>query len=154
MLSNSSANSASSELHLDLVFRALGDRTRRQLLARLTEGSAMVTELAKPFEMSLPAVGKHLRVLERAGLVHRTIDGRVITGFLLNQTPNTITMQDTQNGKVLIARLDIDDMRAPLRRGAGLREIVGFEHDQAAARFARLRGNAAQQGFFCSLLRP
>ncbi len=77
MLSSSSANSASSELHLDLVFRALGDRTRRQLLARLTEGSAMVTELAKPFEMSLPAVGKHLRVLEHAGLVHRKIDGRV-----------------------------------------------------------------------------
>ena len=63
--------------HLDRVFRALGDRTRRQLLARLSEGSAMVTELAEPFDMSLPAVGKHLRVLERAGLVRRTVTGRV-----------------------------------------------------------------------------
>jgi DNA-binding transcriptional ArsR family regulator len=62
---------------LDLVFRALGDRTRRRLLARLAEGSAMVTELAKPFAMSLPAVGKHLRVLENAGLVRRTVSGRV-----------------------------------------------------------------------------
>ncbi|MEM8682180.1 MAG: metalloregulator ArsR/SmtB family transcription factor [Pseudomonadota bacterium] len=66
-----------SDENLDLVFRALGDRTRRQLLARLSQGSAMVTELAEPFDMSLPAVGKHLRVLEKAGLVKRTITGRV-----------------------------------------------------------------------------
>lgn len=63
--------------NLDLVFKALGDQTRRELLMRLSEGPAMVTELAKPFEMSLPAVGKHLRVLENAGLVQRSISGRV-----------------------------------------------------------------------------
>lgn len=62
---------------LDQVFRALGDRTRRALLARLARGSASVTELATPFTMSLPAVSKHLRVLERAGLVARTVEGRV-----------------------------------------------------------------------------
>ena len=62
---------------LDLVFRALGDPTRRQLLATLASGSARVTELARPFDMSLPAVSKHLRVLENAGLVRRTIEGRV-----------------------------------------------------------------------------
>lgn len=62
---------------LDLVFRALGDRTRRELLSRLAKGSSMVTELAKHFDMSLPAVGKHLRVLENAGLIQRTISGRV-----------------------------------------------------------------------------
>jgi DNA-binding transcriptional ArsR family regulator len=62
---------------LDLVFRALGDRTRRALLARLARKSQMVTELAKPFAMSLPAVSRHIRVLERAGLVQRTVDGRV-----------------------------------------------------------------------------
>lgn len=77
MLSSASAKSAASEEHLDLVFRALGDRTRRELLSQLAEGPAMVTELAQPFDMSLPAVGKHLRVLEKAGLVRRTIDGRV-----------------------------------------------------------------------------
>ncbi|MGI9421948.1 MAG: ArsR/SmtB family transcription factor [Hyphomicrobiaceae bacterium] len=65
------------EEKLDLIFRALGDRTRRELLSRLANGSSMVTELAKHFDMSLPAVGKHLRVLERAGLIQRTISGRV-----------------------------------------------------------------------------
>lgn len=62
---------------LDLVFGALSDRTRRALLARLEKAPASITELAAPFEMSLPAVSKHVRVLERAGLVVRRIDGRV-----------------------------------------------------------------------------
>lgn len=62
---------------LDLIFRALGDRTRRALLSRLSGGPAMVTELARHFDMSLPAVGKHIRVLERAGLLQRRITGRV-----------------------------------------------------------------------------
>lgn len=77
MLSSPNATDAGRQTDLDRVFRALADRTRRELLGRLAEGSAMVTELAKPFDMSLPAVGKHLRVLEKAGLVQRTIDGRV-----------------------------------------------------------------------------
>lgn len=65
------------EDRLDAVFGALADRTRRSLLSRLAEGPQRVTTLAEPFEMTLPAVSKHLRVLERAGLVDRTIDGRV-----------------------------------------------------------------------------
>jgi len=56
---------------LDRTFSALADRTRRAILARLAAGEASVTELAEPFEMSLPAVSKHLKVLERAGLVAR-----------------------------------------------------------------------------------
>ena len=67
----------SRDRRLDRVFRALGDRTRRALLARLAARPAMVTELAKPFAMSLPAVSRHIRVLEGAGLVRRTVDGRV-----------------------------------------------------------------------------
>jgi DNA-binding transcriptional ArsR family regulator len=67
------------EDRLDLVFGALSDRTRRALLSRLERSPAMVTELAAPFDMSLPAISKHVRVLERAGLVRRTIDGRVHT---------------------------------------------------------------------------
>jgi DNA-binding transcriptional ArsR family regulator len=67
----------SSTNSLDLVFKALGDPTRRKLLARLAKGPAMVTDLARPFGMSLPAVGKHIRVLEKAGLVKRTVTGRV-----------------------------------------------------------------------------
>ena len=70
-------SSTQTDDHLDLVFRALGDRTRRELLSILSEGSAMVTELARRFDMSLPAVGKHLRVLEKAGLVQRRVTGRV-----------------------------------------------------------------------------
>jgi DNA-binding transcriptional ArsR family regulator len=56
---------------LDRTFGALADPTRRAILARVAEGEAAVTELAEPFEMSLPAVSKHLKVLERAGLVSR-----------------------------------------------------------------------------------
>jgi DNA-binding transcriptional ArsR family regulator len=65
------------ERSLDRVFRALGDRTRRALLAQLARGPAPITELAAPHAMSLPAVSKHVRVLERAGLVARAVDGRV-----------------------------------------------------------------------------
>jgi DNA-binding transcriptional ArsR family regulator len=61
---------------LSRVFAALGDTTRRALLARLARGDATVTELAEPFDVSLNAVSKHVRVLERAGLVRRTIVGR------------------------------------------------------------------------------
>lgn len=66
-----------SELRLDLVFSALGDRTRRTLLAQLARGPAMITELAEPFGISLPAVSRHIRVLERAELVERSVEGRV-----------------------------------------------------------------------------
>jgi DNA-binding transcriptional ArsR family regulator len=62
---------------LDLVFGALADRTRRAILERLTRGSATVTELAEPFDMSLPAISKHLSALEKAGLIKRTKTGRI-----------------------------------------------------------------------------
>jgi len=57
--------------HLSATFAALADPTRRAILARLASGECSVTELAEPFEMSMPAVSKHLRVLERAGLIAR-----------------------------------------------------------------------------------
>ena len=56
---------------LDLTLAALADPTRRAILARLAAGEATVTELAEPFDMSLPAVSRHLKVLERAGLITR-----------------------------------------------------------------------------------
>ena len=56
---------------LSLTFAALADPTRRSILARLASGEASVTELAAPFKMSLPAISKHLKVLERAGLIAR-----------------------------------------------------------------------------------
>jgi len=57
---------------LSLTLAALADPTRRAILARLAEGESTVTELAEPFEMSLPAVSRHLKVLERAGLISRS----------------------------------------------------------------------------------
>jgi DNA-binding transcriptional ArsR family regulator len=57
--------------HLSTTFAALADPTRRAILARLSTGGASVTELAAPFDMSLPAVSKHLKVLQRAGLIAR-----------------------------------------------------------------------------------
>jgi len=57
---------------LSTTFAALADPTRRAILARLASGEASVTELAEPFDMSLPAVSKHLKVLERAGLIARS----------------------------------------------------------------------------------
>jgi len=61
---------------LDAVFAALADPTRRAILARLASGQASVTELAEPFAMSQPAISKHLKVLERAGLISRSRDAQ------------------------------------------------------------------------------
>jgi DNA-binding transcriptional ArsR family regulator len=64
-------------VRLDRAFGALADGTRRAILTRLARSEATVGELARPFHMSRPAISKHLRVLERAGLVRRTREGRV-----------------------------------------------------------------------------
>jgi len=61
---------------LDATFAALADPTRRAILARLARGEASVMELAEPFEMSQPAISKHLKVLERAGLISRGRDAQ------------------------------------------------------------------------------
>lgn len=61
---------------LDLVFGAVADTTRRSMLDRLRGGSLTVTELARPYAMSLNAVSKHVKTLERAGLIRRSISGR------------------------------------------------------------------------------
>jgi DNA-binding transcriptional ArsR family regulator len=62
--------------HLDLTFAALADPTRRAILARLATGEATVTELAEPFDMSQPAISRHLKVLERAGLISTGVDAQ------------------------------------------------------------------------------
>src|SRR5256885_639488 len=62
--------------HLDVTFAALADPTRRAILARLAKGDATVMELAEPFAMSQPAISKHLKVLERAGLITRGRDAQ------------------------------------------------------------------------------
>lgn len=67
------------DARLDLLFQALADPTRRQIVDRLSRGPASVSELAKPFAMSLPAVVQHLQVLEQSGLVRSEKTGRVRT---------------------------------------------------------------------------
>jgi DNA-binding transcriptional ArsR family regulator len=62
---------------LDRTFGALADPTRRRILEHLSRGDSCVTDIARPYSMSLPAVSKHLRVLEKAGLIRRRRDGRV-----------------------------------------------------------------------------
>lgn len=75
--SSSSQPDSRTAQQLDLTFGALSDPTRRSILSRLAEGPSTVGELAEPFDMSRPAISKHLRVLEKAGLVSTTRDGRV-----------------------------------------------------------------------------
>lgn len=76
-MSSLTAKNSPTDDQLDLVFHALSDRTRRALIDRLAKGPGKVTDLAEPFDMSLPAVSKHLRVMERARLVSRSVDGRI-----------------------------------------------------------------------------
>ncbi len=64
------------EDQLSLVFGALADPTRRAILARLADGDATVSELAEPFSISMPAISRHLKVLERAGLISRSRSGQ------------------------------------------------------------------------------
>ena len=71
---------------MDATFAALADPTRRQMVERLLQGAATVTELAEPFDMSMPAVLKHVNRLVDAGLVHREKRGRTVT-CALNPTP-------------------------------------------------------------------
>ena len=70
------SNSQTQSRRLDATFAALADPTRRSILAKLAYGDATVNDLAKPFKMSQPAISKHLRVLERAGLISRGRDAQ------------------------------------------------------------------------------
>ncbi len=67
---------------LSVIFGALADPTRRAILARLADGDATVTELAEPFAISMPAISRHLKVLERAGLISRSRSGQWLSSTL------------------------------------------------------------------------
>jgi DNA-binding transcriptional ArsR family regulator len=70
------------EDQLSVIFGALADPTRRAILARLADGDATVTELAEPFSISMPAISRHLKVLERAGLISRSRSGQWLSSTL------------------------------------------------------------------------
>jgi DNA-binding transcriptional ArsR family regulator len=76
---NKQANGNAARAALDRVFQALADPTRRVMVERLSRGPASVSELAEPFEMSLPSIVQHLQVLEASGLIHSEKVGRVRT---------------------------------------------------------------------------
>ena len=102
---------------LDATFAALSDPTRRAILARLIEGEVSVTELAAPFAMSQPAISKHLKVLERAGLVTRGKDAqrrpvRVEPEPLLEATGWLETYRQTWERRFSQLDLLLDDLKA------------------------------------------
>ena len=114
---------------LDATFGALADPTRRAILARLIAGEASVTELTAPFEMSQPAISKHLKVLERAGLVSRGKDAqrrpvRVETKPLVEATAWLETYRQTMERRfdrldVLLEELKSKDKAPPRRAPVG-----------------------------------
>src|SRR5262245_22005668 len=91
---------------LDLVFSALADRTRRAILARLAEGEATVNEIAEPFPISLQAVSKHLKVLERAGLIARGRNAQWRPCRLDGQALSVASRWIDHNRRIWEARLD------------------------------------------------
>jgi DNA-binding transcriptional ArsR family regulator len=94
------------EALLDATFAALADSTRRQILARLAHGEATVNELAEPFAISLPAVSKHLKVLEHAGLISRGRNGQFRPCRLEAQRLDVATDWIEQNRQIWADRFD------------------------------------------------
>jgi DNA-binding transcriptional ArsR family regulator len=126
-----SVNTASEIDALSAVFSALSDPTRRAMLARLSQGEASVNELAAPFKMSLPAVSKHIKVLEKAGLLTKTINAQQrpckIDGAQLKQAVDWIA-QYKQLWEGRLERLD-----------AYLVKLHASETDEAAATSGRAK---------------
>ena len=103
------------EQQLDATFAALADPTRRAILARLATGEASVAELAEPFSMSQPAVSKHLKVLEKAGLIRRGRDAQ--------RRPARIEAKPLQEANMWIERYR-ELWEANYRRLDGLLEVL------------------------------
>jgi DNA-binding transcriptional ArsR family regulator len=102
---------------LSETFQALADPTRRAILARLTLGETSVNELAEPFDMSLPAVSKHLKVLERAGLISRSRDAQYRPCKLEAQTLQSVDAWLDEYRRFWEARFDrLDDYLKKLQR--------------------------------------
>jgi DNA-binding transcriptional ArsR family regulator len=108
---------ASDEDRLSETFAALANSTRRAILARLAEGEATVNELAEPFEMTLPAISKHIKVLQRAGLVTRGQHAQYRPCALDGTALEEVSIWAEQYRPVWEARFDrMDDYLRQLRR--------------------------------------
>jgi DNA-binding transcriptional ArsR family regulator len=113
--------------NLDNTFAALADPTRRAILARLALGEATVMELAEPFEMTQPAVSRHLKVLEEAGLISRRIDGTKRPCRLAGEGIESIDKWLSQLRRALAAsydRLDavLAQMETPAKKRSAIRK--------------------------------
>ena len=97
---------ANQSVQLDHVFGALSDATRRAIVMRLCDGEASVGELAKPFEMALPSLMKHIRILESSGLVSSEKTGRVRTCSLRTEALAAIEVWLTAQREICEQRLD------------------------------------------------
>ena len=97
---------ATDEDRLDETFAALANSTRRAILARLADGAATVNELAEPFDMKLPAISKHIKVLERAGLITRSRDAKKRPCRLRAAALDDVTQWAEHTRRAWEARLD------------------------------------------------
>jgi DNA-binding transcriptional ArsR family regulator len=97
---------ANQSMQLDHIFGALSDATRRAIVMRLCEGEASVGELARPFEMALPSLMKHIRILESSGLVASEKNGRVRTCSLQTEALATIEVWSAAQREIWAQRLD------------------------------------------------
>ena len=109
---------------LDLTFNALADPTRRAILARLAQGEASVGELAEPFEISLPAISRHLKVLEGANLIRRETDAQWRRCHLEPQTLKQASDWISQYREFWEARFDalseyLDELKSNQSKGGG-----------------------------------
>ena len=108
---------------LDLVFSALADPTRRFFIERLKRSEATVSELAAPLDMSLPAVSKHLKVLEAAGLISKTKTGRVYRCMLQPQT--LVAAEEWIHDKQTFWNEHLDSLAEFIEQEAGGQELGG-----------------------------
>jgi DNA-binding transcriptional ArsR family regulator len=110
---------------LDATFTALADPTRRAIVARLARGDATVNELAAPFDMTLPGISKHLKVLERCGLISRTRHAQFRPCHLEREALDAAVSWIEENRRIWTERFDKldehlrDIQRAPSRRRRG-----------------------------------
>ncbi|HEY6619446.1 MAG TPA: metalloregulator ArsR/SmtB family transcription factor [Steroidobacteraceae bacterium] len=110
-------------LDLDTTFSALSDPTRRAILGRLVLGEQTVMELAQPFDMSQPAISKHLRVLERAGLIARRVEGAKRPCRLAKGGVEAIDQWLAMHRKALASNYDrLDAVLADLKPATGRRK--------------------------------
>ena len=111
------------EDRLDATFTALADPTRRAIVARLARGDATVNELAAPFDMTLPGISKHLKVLERCGLISRTRHAQFRPCHLEGAMLETALSWIAENQRVWTERFDkLDEHLRDLRRASSQRE--------------------------------